>query len=265
MPRRLRVAASISALLVLLAGRSAPLTAQAPFNTAVLPAGAVQLQAQSQGHVATSAAGGWVWVLPAAAAGVGHGVELGIGASMIRPRMTGAAPVDLTLAAKWTPIADSARGTAFAIGTFALVPTSGRVVDGVRPDGYAYAYAAASQVLPFTWGTQNPTLSPLVTLAGFTTVGRDGLQRAFLGERRAGLSLGVDQALPASASRAIGLRGTDDQLVLSINWVSGVTAFGYTNAALNVVSGPHAWSFGYARGNRPARNHGPVIGYAFTF
>lgn len=242
------------------------LPAQAPFNTEVLPVGAVQLQTQSQSHVAPGASGGWIWLLPAIAAGLGDGVEVSGGVSTIRPRMTGSAATDLTLAAKWRPFISDASGTAFSVGTFAFVPTSRRPVDGgVRPDGYAIAYGALSQVLPFQWGASDPRLAPQLTIAGYATVGRDRQIREALAEERGGVSFAVDQLLPVAAARAIGLRGPDDFLALSLNWVSGAGAFGYTNASVAAVHGPHAWSVGYARGNRPYRNHGPTLGYAFTF
>lgn len=244
---------------------SRSLSAQAPFNTMVLPKSALQLQLQSQGYAAPSASGGWIWALPAAAIGLGRGVELTAGASIVRPRPDISAPTDVTVGAKWRLFSATDLGTEVAVGTFAFFPTSHRSAAGIRPDRYGFAYAALSQALPITWGVQDPSLAPQLTIAGFASVGRDPLVREGLNESRGGFSLGIDQALPAAATRRVGLTGKDDLLALSVSWVSGNSAFGYASAGLNIVSGRHTWSLGYARGNQAARNHGPSLAYALTF
>lgn len=244
---------------------SRSLGAQAPFNTMVLPKSAVQLQLQSQGYAAPSGSGGWIWGLPAAAIGLGRGVEVSAGASIVRPRPDISAPWDVTLGAKWRLLAATDLGTEMAVGNVTFIPTSNRSAAGIRPDRYGFAYAALSQILPITWGLQDPSLAPQLTIAGFASVGRDALMREVLNESRGGLSLGIDQALPGSLVRRVGLTGKEDLLALSISWVSGNSAFGYASAGLNIVAGRNTWSLGYARGNQASRNHGPSLAYALTF
>lgn len=226
--------------------------AQAPFRTEVLRAGEAQFRLDAQSYAAPRAEGGWVWSMPSLSVGLGHGLEVGAGLSVIAPRPLASANRDVTLAAKWAPLAGTRSPVQLAVGTFAFLPSESQA-DGVAVPRMSFHYLAASSPIVPAWGDAGPQLS----VAGLLV---DGPRAGPFTDRRA-MMVGLDQALPLSLARPIGA----EVLVLSTGWVSGQTAFSYASASLVAMFRGVDVSVGYTRGNLATMNHGPSIGLGFRF
>lgn len=226
--------------------------AQAPFGTDVLKANRAQFRVDLQSHVAPEAEGGWVWSQPSLSYGLGHGLEVGAGLSIVAPRPLANANRDVTLMARWAPLAVRKSLVQLAVGAFAFVPSE-RERDGVAVPRMTFTYLAVSGAVIPSLGDASPRL----TVAGYLVEG----PRAGPFSDRNGFSATLDQALPLSLAKPIGA----DVLLLQANHVSGKTAFSYSSASLIAVFGDVNVSVGYARGNPSAYNHGPSLGVGFTF
>lgn len=234
--------------LLLLVLAPTDLTAQPPFSGRVLPVGEAQLRLDLQSHLAPTDRGGWVWGLPGITVGLPNGVELGVGLSATNPRTS----TDLTLSAKWAPLAHTSSPVQVAVGAMALLPTQ-RDPSGsaLRPMTLPYL-ALTTPVLPSLGEA-----SPVLTVAAY---GVDTPRPGPFSDR-AGALIGVDQGLPYPFAHALGM----DAAQLSVNWVTGKTLFGYASGGVTFLKGHVNISVGYARGNLAQFNHGPTFGIGVAF
>jgi hypothetical protein len=224
------------------------LTAQAPFSGRVLPAREAQLRIDLQSHVAPTDRGGWVWGLPGVSLGLPRGVEIGVGLSATNPRTS----TDLTLSAKWAPLAHTTSPVQVAVGAMTLLPTQ-RDPGGAAIRPMTLPYLALTTPLLPSLGEA----SPVLTVAAY---GVDTPRPGPFGDRAGGM-IGVDQGLPYGLANALGM----DAAQLSVNWVTGKTLFGYASGAVTFLKGNVNISVGYARGNLAQFNHGPTFGIGVAF
>lgn len=201
-----------------------------------------------QSHLAPTERGGWVWGLPNVATGLPGGVEVSAGLSATTPRTS----TDLTLSAKWSPLASRGSAVQVAVGAMAFMPMDGGSgPDRTRATAFPYV-AVTAPVIPSL-----REASPVLTLAAY------GVVRPRPGpfNDRRGVMIGVEQGLPPAIARAIGMEASQ----LQVSWVSGKTMFGYLNAGVTFVAGELNVSVGYARGNLVEFNHGPTFGIGWAF
>jgi hypothetical protein len=222
--------------------------AQAPFSGRVLAKHEAQARIDLQSHAVPTDRGGWVWGLPGVATGLDGGIEVAAGLSATNPRTS----TDLTLAAKWAPLANTKSPVQFAVGTTVFIPT--QQTPGLdRVGTTSFPYIAVTAPIAPALGEA----SPVLTLAAYGV----NTPRPGPNTDRGGAMIGVEQGLPYGFARALGMDAAQAQ----VSWVTGKTMFGYASGGITFLKGDVNVSVGYARGNLPQFNHGPTFGIGVAF